>query len=88
LIGFGIKLEIATCSSFGKLKTVYGQILGRVSRSVKKMSDRIAFQELIVLAFLEFLSSLRKSAHKPFSMVTYHEKIGFIKSCKNKAGFG
>lgn len=65
---------------------VYGQILGRVSRSVKKMSGRIAFQEVIVLAFLEFLSSLRKSAHKPFSMVAYSEKTAIIKSRKNKAG--
>ncbi len=34
---------------------VYGQILGRVSRSVKKMSDRIAFQDLMFLAFLKVL---------------------------------
>lgn len=34
--------EIARRAIFDILKMVYGQILGRVSRSVKKMSGRIA----------------------------------------------
>lgn len=58
--------KIATRLVFDILKTVYGQILGRVSRSVKKMSGRIALLRTRCPKFLRFLSSLRKSAHKPF----------------------
>lgn len=38
----GRKREIASRQIFDILKMVYGQILGRVSRSVKKKSGRIA----------------------------------------------
>lgn len=38
----GRNREIANRQIFDILKMVYGQILGRVSRSVKKMSGRIA----------------------------------------------
>ena len=50
-----VNLLIVYSLSFAKVMMVYGQILDRVSRSVKKMSDRIAFQGLTFSALLEVL---------------------------------
>jgi len=67
------------------VSTVYGQILGRVSRSVKKMSDRIAFKVLIVPDAL--LTSCQVCVGVPinhFLRCYFVKKLQALKKAKTK----